>query len=194
MLEFYCSLPFPNKLRFILNFQAAKCYRKASDLGNATAMYNLAVFYVHGWGGLKSNRQKAEELMQKAAALGEPKAKALCENRSKKTTPPISPEIIEKTYQLECKNEIQNVVNSLLKSTLDVYQLPYSSLDDCSDNSASTCSSISRNSVLFSEMDHSDSSASYYSGIIARFFCLFIFSRSQFLFQSQVFAMKMVLV
>jgi TPR repeat protein len=51
----------------------------ASDQGNASATYNLAVFYAHGIGGLKTDRGKALKLLESAVALGEPNAKQLLE-------------------------------------------------------------------------------------------------------------------
>lgn len=170
MCKTRCSWNSITCYHIIEHLQAAKCYRRASDLGNATAMYNLAVFYIHGWGGLKSDRKQAEELMEKAAGLGEPNAKTLWENRLKKATPPVATEIEDRISKQECRKEIEAVVDSLANSTLDIYQLPFSKFDEItSDSSASTSPSISRNSVLFSEFDHSDSSANFYSGI---FLCL----------------------
>lgn len=37
-------------------------------------MYNLGVFYVHGWGGLESDTDKAKEMFQSAAKLGQKEA------------------------------------------------------------------------------------------------------------------------
>ncbi|XP_065222104.1 uncharacterized protein LOC135846761 [Planococcus citri] len=142
---------------------AAKCYRRASDLGDAKAMYNLAIFHLHGWGGLKCDRVKAEHLLKKAAESGESNAKAVWENRFKNTAPPVTEQIDT------CKNirmrEVEKVVDQVMKSTLDGYQLPHSKFGELSDSLDSSSSSISRNSVLLSEFDSSDSSAHYYSGI-----------------------------
>lgn len=52
-------------------FQAAKLYQKASDLGHATAMFNLGVFHVHGWGGVEMSQRRAKELFRAAADLGQ---------------------------------------------------------------------------------------------------------------------------
>lgn len=56
--------------------QAAKWYQKAVDLGHLTSMYNLGVFYAHGWGGLSPDNKKARQLFIEAAQLGQPDAKA----------------------------------------------------------------------------------------------------------------------
>lgn len=59
-------------LCLLLNyFQAAELYRRASDLGHATAMYNLGVFHVHGWGGLEADGDEARQLFTAAAGLGQ---------------------------------------------------------------------------------------------------------------------------
>uniref|UniRef100_A0A1B6DZK5 Death ligand signal enhancer n=1 Tax=Clastoptera arizonana TaxID=38151 RepID=A0A1B6DZK5_9HEMI len=55
---------------------AAQWYELASDRGHATAMYNLGVFYAHGWGGLKANVTHARHLFQQAAQLGQVDAQA----------------------------------------------------------------------------------------------------------------------
>lgn len=56
--------------------QAAEWYQVASDLGHATAMYNLGVFYAHGWGGLEASSAEARKLFVKAAKLGQADAQA----------------------------------------------------------------------------------------------------------------------
>ncbi|BES91862.1 Sel1 repeat [Nesidiocoris tenuis] len=56
--------------------EAAKWYQKAVDLGHLTSMYNLGVFYAHGWGGLSPDNKKARQLFIEAAQLGQPDAKA----------------------------------------------------------------------------------------------------------------------
>lgn len=48
----------------------------ASDQGHATAMYNLGVFYAHGWGGLEASAAEAHKLFVKAAKLGQADAQA----------------------------------------------------------------------------------------------------------------------
>ena len=54
--------------------QAAKYYELASKLGHATAMYNLGVFYVRGWGGVQIDSNKARDLFVAAAKLGQTNA------------------------------------------------------------------------------------------------------------------------
>ncbi|KAF6212864.1 hypothetical protein GE061_010574 [Apolygus lucorum] len=56
--------------------EAAKWYQTAVDRGHLTAMYNLGVFYVHGWGGLKQDTKRARQLFNEAAKQGQPDAKA----------------------------------------------------------------------------------------------------------------------
>lgn len=136
-------------------------------MGNATAMYNLAIFYVHGWGGLKCDREKAEDLMRKAAELGESNAKAVCENRTKNSEPLVTQQF--DTYKNKRTKEVQNVVEVVMKSTLDIYQIPYSKFYENNSDNSPCSSSTSRSSVLLSEFDHSDSSANYYSGTFFNF-------------------------
>jgi TPR repeat protein len=59
---------------FIVISQAAKYYELASKWGHATAMYNLGVFYVHGWGGVPVDCNRARELFVAAAELGQTNA------------------------------------------------------------------------------------------------------------------------
>jgi TPR repeat protein len=59
---------------FIVLSQAAKYYELASKGGHATAMYNLGVFYVHGWGGVPVDCNRARELFVAAAELGQTNA------------------------------------------------------------------------------------------------------------------------
>lgn len=54
--------------------QAAKYYELASSWGHATAMYNLGVFYVHGWGGVPVDCDRARQLFVAAAKLGQSNA------------------------------------------------------------------------------------------------------------------------
>lgn len=54
--------------------QAAKYYELASKWGHATAMYNLGVFYVHGWGGVPVDCNHARQLFIAAAKLGQTNA------------------------------------------------------------------------------------------------------------------------
>lgn len=73
--------------------QAAEWYQVASDQGHAAAMYNLGVFYVHGWGGLKASSAEAHKLFVKAAKLGQADAQAALDVRhgsSKRDTKEIS--------------------------------------------------------------------------------------------------------
>lgn len=56
---------------FVVMSQAAKYYELASEWGHATAMYNLGVFYVHGWGGVPVDCNHARELFVAAAELGQ---------------------------------------------------------------------------------------------------------------------------
>lgn len=51
--------------------QAVKYYKLASEWGHATAMYNLGVFYVHGWGGVPVDCNRARELFVAAAEMGQ---------------------------------------------------------------------------------------------------------------------------
>jgi hypothetical protein len=51
--------------------QAAKYYELASKRGHATAMYNLGVFCVHGWGGVPVDCNRARQLFVAAAKLGQ---------------------------------------------------------------------------------------------------------------------------
>lgn len=66
--------------------EAAEWYRLAADQGHATAMYNLGVFYVHGWGGLRADIEVAKALFTKAAKFGQPDAIAALgkESRSRR--------------------------------------------------------------------------------------------------------------
>lgn len=50
-------------------------YKRAAALGHATAMYNLGVFHVHGWGGVDADEGKARKLFTDAASLGQIDAK-----------------------------------------------------------------------------------------------------------------------
>jgi TPR repeat protein len=54
--------------------QAAKYYELASKWGHATAMYNLGVFCVHGWGGVPVDCNRARQLFVAAAKLGQTNA------------------------------------------------------------------------------------------------------------------------
>lgn len=56
---------------FVVLSQAAKYYKLASKWGHATAMYNLGVFYVHGWGGVPVDCNRARELFVAAAEMGQ---------------------------------------------------------------------------------------------------------------------------
>ena len=58
---------------------ALECYRAASALGHAKAIYNVGVFYVHGLGGLQKDRRAAHECFRTAANLGLEDAKAALE-------------------------------------------------------------------------------------------------------------------
>lgn len=66
--------------------EAAEWYRLAADQGHATAMYNLGVFYAHGWGGLRADTEVAKALFTKAAKFGQPDAIAALgkESRSRR--------------------------------------------------------------------------------------------------------------
>nr|CAD7595054.1 unnamed protein product [Timema genevievae] len=54
--------------------RAAKWYQVASDRGHAEAMYNLGVMHVHGRGGLPVDYDRARNLFESAAKLGQPDA------------------------------------------------------------------------------------------------------------------------
>ena len=49
---------------------ALEWYHKAADAGNATALYNIAVYYAYGFGGLKADKAAAVEWYRKAANAG----------------------------------------------------------------------------------------------------------------------------
>ncbi|XP_039289580.1 uncharacterized protein DDB_G0271670 [Nilaparvata lugens] len=68
--------------------QAAQCYQKASDLGHPTAMYNLGVFYAHGWGGLVADSTHARKLFTRAAMLGQREAQAALNLKPQVATQP----------------------------------------------------------------------------------------------------------
>lgn len=55
--------------------RAMECYREAASLGHKKAMYNLGVFYVHGYGGLKKNTEAARACFKAAEEMGFHKAK-----------------------------------------------------------------------------------------------------------------------
>jgi len=63
--------------------QAADWYKIAAEQGHATAMYNLGVFYAHGWGGLQADINSAKKLFVQAAKLGQPDAVAALEKETK---------------------------------------------------------------------------------------------------------------
>lgn len=54
---------------------AMECYRASAALGHKKAMYNLGIFYVHGRGGLKKNREAARACFETAAKMGLRQAK-----------------------------------------------------------------------------------------------------------------------
>ena len=56
--------------------KSAEWWRKAADQGSADATCNLAGHYAYGTGGLPRDLTKALELLRKAEALGNDKAKA----------------------------------------------------------------------------------------------------------------------
>lgn len=53
-------------------------------------MYNLGVFYAHGWGGLEASSEKAKQWLEAAANLGQENALAAL-GRTKDGSPPASP-------------------------------------------------------------------------------------------------------
>lgn len=63
--------------------KALEYYQKASDLGNSSAMINLAFLYKEGKGVEKSD-EKAIEYSQKAANLGNTDAQKLLKRLNKK--------------------------------------------------------------------------------------------------------------
>jgi len=50
--------------------KARRYFEKSARLGNPDAEYNLAVYYIHGRGGLTPNSSKARQLLQSAASKG----------------------------------------------------------------------------------------------------------------------------
>ena len=155
-----------SRVRNIHNYdvlQAAKCYRAASDQGNASATYNLAVFYAHGYGGLKPDRDKAIQLLESAVALGEPNAKRLLDKYNvvaqKKTEP---------TTTSEKKNEnaidIAEVQTRFAALRLPLTRTNRVTEDDVKCNSSKS-NSISTDDGLASEYESSNSSGVSYSGM-----------------------------
>lgn len=60
-----------------MNLKSAKeCYRAAANLGHSKSMYNLAIFFAQGKGGLKKDRKAAGDLLRAASRLGCEEAKA----------------------------------------------------------------------------------------------------------------------
>lgn len=60
-----------------VNLKIAKeCYRAAANLGHSKSMYNLAVFFAQGKGGLKKDYKAARDLFKAASRLGSKEAKA----------------------------------------------------------------------------------------------------------------------
>jgi hypothetical protein len=55
--------------------KAMDYYFAAALMGHAKAMYNLAIFYLQGYGGLQKNRSMARRYLQAAANLGLAEAK-----------------------------------------------------------------------------------------------------------------------
>lgn len=85
---------------------AAKYYRLASDQGHASAMYNLGVFYVHGWGGLAMDCDKAQKFFQKASSLGQQEAKNALEMVQAQESSPID----ESDYNSTSSGIVQQVL------------------------------------------------------------------------------------
>lgn len=90
-------------------YEAAKWYQKAAELGHLTAMYNLGVFYVHGWGGLTPDTEKARQLFQEAARKGQPDAQAALGMNETQNVPSNSCE----TDQVENKSVVSPVIEDL---------------------------------------------------------------------------------
>lgn len=51
-------------------FEAFKCYKKASDLGNPRGMNNCGLMYESGFEGMPSELEKASQLYKQAHKLG----------------------------------------------------------------------------------------------------------------------------
>uniref|UniRef100_A0A1B6I4Q3 Uncharacterized protein n=1 Tax=Homalodisca liturata TaxID=320908 RepID=A0A1B6I4Q3_9HEMI len=105
--------------------KAAEWYTIASNQGHATAMYNLGVFYAHGWGGLQANIETAKHLFGKAAKLGQPDAKAALDKEFKSKNALIS---LQKTKEIKAGNQLNSqemdlIINSMRSGlTDDVFQ------------------------------------------------------------------------
>lgn len=86
---------------------AMECYRSAAALGNKNGMYNLGIFYVHGRGGLKKNRDAARACFEAADKMGSKKA-------TKALTLPEKPIKVDEEIQWKS----QNLITDRLDATL----------------------------------------------------------------------------
>lgn len=85
--------------------KAMKCYRAAAALDHAKAMYNLGVFYAHGWGDLTKNRTAAMECFRAAVALGLVNNKILTTLRSESSPKIKSNSISDEGYKSDNSSE-----------------------------------------------------------------------------------------
>lgn len=86
---------------------AMECYRSAAALGNKTAMYNLGVFYIHGRGGLKKNRDAARACFEAADKMGSQRA-------TKALRLPEKPIKIDEEIQWKSQNLITDSLDATL--------------------------------------------------------------------------------
>lgn len=86
---------------------AMECYRSAAALGNKTAMYNLGIFYIHGRGGLKKNRDAARACFEAANKMGFQKA-------TKALKLPEKPIKIDEEIQWKSQNLITDSLDATL--------------------------------------------------------------------------------
>ncbi|XP_066998893.1 DAP3-binding cell death enhancer 1 [Anabrus simplex] len=93
--------------------KAAKFYKMASEKGHATAMYNLGVFHVHGWGGLPVDLNQAHELFEKASSLGQDDAKKALDM----VTPDVQVRQVENNTCEESTNALLHALG-LVQNTL----------------------------------------------------------------------------
>ena len=146
-------------------------------MGNASATYNLAVFYAHGIGGLKPDRGKALKLLRSAVALGEPNAKELLERYVVKTRATVKKEN-ELKATIQEKNHKEDTWISEVRSAFAALKLPIQSnplavLNNKIERDRKS-SSISTDDGLASEYESSNSSIESCSSEL-KFFNLCIF-------------------
>lgn len=86
---------------------AMECYRSAAALGNKKAMYNLGIFYIHGYGGLKKNRDAARACFEAADKKGFKKA-------TKALSLPEKPIKVDEEVQWKSQNLIFDSLDATL--------------------------------------------------------------------------------